>query len=227
MAKPRPENTPEEVGRAVAKIREFYKTGQEGSKKVRLEGSKKTEPENVKKTGPEGSKGESGRAVTTKPDGEDSTKSQAVYERLRQARQFADPEKGGYTPQELDELCASCERNKFAAGTTHVVRLLTVPRTDRAALQERVLQDRWSTATLDHEIAKRYGTRRAGGRRRQVTTERTDLLVQLEQQCETWRRWNASLRRVPDKGTVPASALPHGQRTLNCFESTSFRNGRR
>src|SRR6185436_18409035 len=92
---------------------------------------------------------------------------------LRKARQFADPVEG-YTAKELKELCVlidqvqSCQDPRLPLFTkTHVIRLLSVrSRTQRKHLQQKAVRQAWSIAQLKGEIAKRYGTRREGGRRR-------------------------------------------------------------
>lgn len=121
---------------------------------------------------------------------------------VRKARQFADPE-AGYAREELDELCRlirdvqtkqSTEKSIF--GRTNLVRLLTVPRHRRAAFQREAVENGWSVRELEAEIARRFGTRRAGGRRRRTPHDTAELLTQIEHMAETWRRWQAELDRL-------------------------------
>lgn len=56
----------------------------------------------------------------------------------------------------------------------------------------------WSTAELEAEIARRFGTRREGGRRRKIPPDLTGFLVQLEVLCMEWTRWKDELSRDPD-----------------------------
>jgi hypothetical protein len=128
---------------------------------------------------------------------------------VRKARQFADPIEG-YTPQELNELCRlikavqlTQDDRKAVFGTSHLLRLLTVrPRRRRAALQRRAIEGGWSVSELKLHIAKSFGTRRDGGRRRRIPSDRTALLAQLERMAEEWRRWQAELSREPGPGAA-------------------------
>jgi hypothetical protein len=115
-------------------------------------------------------------------------------EAVRQARQLADPV-AGYTAYELRDLCdliREVQPDQDDAlpvfGKTHLVRMLTVPKSRRAALQRSAVRGAWSTARLEAEIAGRFGSRRAGGRRRRVPQDADGLLVQIEGMCEAWRR---------------------------------------
>ena len=137
---------------------------------------------------------------------------------IRKARAFADPV-AGYTPAELDELCGLVEavqpghgKGQWVFRPSHVIRMLTVrPKGRRKALQVRAVNGGWSTARLEAEIAKAFGTRREGGRKpvRAETVE--DWLVHTERLCETWRRWTARLDAVPgpdDESCVRRASLP-------------------
>ena len=118
---------------------------------------------------------------------------------LRKARQFADPV-AGYTSEEVEELCRSLRKvqsdqadTKSIFGRTHVIRLLSLKRPKRRRLQEKAIREGWSTAELEAQIAVRYGSRRDGGRKRRVPDDLLGMLAQLEQLCETWRRWHAQV----------------------------------
>ena len=134
-------------------------------------------------------------------------------EAARQARQLADPV-AGYTALELRELCAlikSTQPDQDDAlpvfGKTHLIRLLSVPKSRRAGLQRAVVRGAWSTSRLESEIAAKFGTRREGGRRRQVPQDDVGLLVQLEGACEGWRRLLAAVDH-------PATEEKSGHATL-------------
>jgi hypothetical protein len=124
---------------------------------------------------------------------------------LRKARAFADCG-SGYTPQELEELFrlirevqTSQDERLAIFERSHLVRLLSVPRRKRSALQKECIRKGWSLATLEREIGKRFGTRREGGRRRSVPHDLASFLVQAESVCETWRRWAEELSRDADE----------------------------
>jgi hypothetical protein len=112
---------------------------------------------------------------------------------VRKARQFADPV-SGYTVAEANALCRSIrdmqeEQDGPVFGRTHLIRLLSVPKKQRAKVQTAAIENGWSTADLEAHIATRFGSRRDGGRKRRVPSDLPGLLVQLEGLCEGWRRW--------------------------------------
>ena len=134
-------------------------------------------------------------------------------EAARQARQLADPQ-GGYTTTELRELCAFIKDTQPdqddalpVLGKTHLIRLLSVPKSRRAALQRAAVKGAWSTARLESEIAAKCGTRREGGRKRQVPHDVVGLLVQLEGACEGWRRLLAAVDQAATEEKVGHAVL--------------------
>jgi hypothetical protein len=128
----------------------------------------------------------------------------------RKARQFADAVEG-YSAAELNELCRLIGRvqpaqddAKAVFSRTHVIRLLTVPKPDRARLQAAAVEKGWSVSRLEAEIATRYGTRRAGGRSHRVPQDALGLLVRAEHVCESWRRWFSGVEAAEAKGAKQA-----------------------
>lgn len=142
-------------------------------------------------------------------------------EAARQARQFADPA-AGFTAVELQELCALIKEVQPGQddalpvfGKTHLIRLLSVPKSRRPALQRAAVRGAWSTARLEGEIAAKFGTRRDGGRKRQVPQDLVGLLVQLEGVCEGWRRLLAAVDQPATEekvGHAVLADLPEGVR---------------
>src|SRR5213078_635105 len=61
-------------------------------------------------------------------------------EMLRKARLFA----SSYTPAEAEKLCAMARENQFPLGVSAIVRLVTIPRQQRAAFQRELIENRWS-----------------------------------------------------------------------------------
>lgn len=125
---------------------------------------------------------------------------------VRKARQFADPAVG-YSRAELSALCQLITKlqpgqdARFAVfGRTHVIRLLSVQKRWRTALQATAIREGWSLAELQAQIAVRYGSRRDGGRRRRVPADALALTAQIEKLCENWRRWFALA--APAKASV-------------------------
>lgn len=133
---------------------------------------------------------------------------------LRKARHFADPVKG-YTREELDDLCqlidqvqSDQDEQSAVFGRTHLIRLLSVkPKHRRAAIQRKAIQKKWSFAELEREIARCFGTRRAGGRRRRIPADIAGLLTQLEKMCESWRRWLEEVLGNPVNGKLEHPAV--------------------
>ncbi len=112
---------------------------------------------------------------------------------VRKARHFADPVRG-YTAAEVNALCRTIrevqeEQDGAVFGRTHLIRLLSVPKKQRAKVQTLAIENGWSTAELEVHIASRFGSRRDGGRKRRVPSDLPGVLVQLEGLCEGWRRW--------------------------------------
>lgn len=135
---------------------------------------------------------------------------------VRKARAFADPV-GGYTPAELDELCdeitdagsrhADSDFSVFRV--SHLIRLLSVgPKRRRKAMQGRAVGEGWSTSRLEAEIARVFGTRRAGGRKPAVPRTLEEWLALAERTCESWRRWSATLGRESAGKHVRRADLP-------------------
>jgi hypothetical protein len=90
----------------------------------------------------------------------------------------------------------------------HVGLLVTVPWPEREVLQKECIEGNWSTAELQAEIKKRYGFRRQGGRRRQVPSEPTHVLLQIDEMADTWLRWFAVVSEADDSDMPPLGALP-------------------
>jgi hypothetical protein len=139
---------------------------------------------------------------------------------VRKARRFADPV-SGYTVAEVNTLCRSIrevqeEQDGAVFGRTHLIRLLSVPKKQRAKVQTLAIENGWSTAELEAHIAARFGSRRDGGRKRRVPSDLPGVLVQLEGLCEGWRRWAEAVvgddsdrkqRGVPKRVELPADLL--------------------
>jgi len=174
---------PEKVEAAITKIRAFHELGQHLPPR-------------------QGHRDVYGRGII---DGE-AERLHVSPDTLRKARVFADRVEG-YTRKELNELCRLIQKVQPGQDEalailerSHLVRLLSVrSKVKRAALQEECIRSGWSTAELDTEIAKRFGTRRAGGRRRKIPLDLTDFLIQMELNCEQWRRWKEELSRDPEE----------------------------
>jgi hypothetical protein len=116
-------------------------------------------------------------------------------EHLRKARVAADADRG-YSEVELNDLFEQCRTAQFPIGPTFLIRLLSVPKgTRRLAIQRRAVKLHWSVAKLESQIAKQYGARNSGGRRRNIPSDPIDALVQLESLTEEWIRWRRSLSR--------------------------------
>ena len=130
------------------------------------------------------------------------------------ACQFADPTRGGYSPEKLAALCQLIrdtqpdqEDNLKIFSRTHVLYLLTVRGSRREKFQRKAVQHGWSSRVLLREIGADQGTRREGGRNRPLPTNRTGLLGAIEKECERWRRMNLAVNRGDPGGRKPADLI--------------------
>lgn len=117
-----------------------------------------------------------------------------TVEFARKACQFA----RSYTQPKLKDLCLSIRttqsKDSFRGsifGRSHVLYLLRVPEDRRDKIQELSINEGWSIDTFQHEIGRRFGYQRVGGRTRRVPGSAVGVLEQIEKMCEQWRRWEA------------------------------------
>lgn len=133
---------------------------------------------------------------------------------IQKAREFANPE-DGFTRHELTELCRLIrevqihqDEDKAVFTRSHLIRVLSVrPKRRRRAFQREVIENGWSYAEMEAEIAKRFGSRRHGGRKPRLPRDKAGLLVQVEGTCESWRRWDEAFSALvnDDKHILPAA----------------------
>ena len=119
-------------------------------------------------------------------------------EQQRKARAFAHP-KSGYTKAEMQSLISRCEREGFAIGLSHIIRLLSIPKgADRTALQNAAIDGHWSPRRLDAEIRRSQGKKQKPGvgRRTRPPADTNEALYRLSRQCEQWRRLSSVLLPV-------------------------------
>lgn len=169
---------PDRVNAAIEKIREFYRIGKEAPRNTRYGNHE------IKKAA-----GELGMNEAT----------------FRIACVFATHETG-YTPTELEDLIRQIKEHnygdkKWVLGISHVSRLLSISKAnqERLKLQQEAIDNKWSCAKLDDVIRLKFGTRKKGGRKRQVPGDAAGVLNQVEQECDRWERWWESLNRPVDK----------------------------
>lgn len=184
MASERPQASLEEVTQAIREIRTYHEQGRRSLREL---------PERGK---------HGARAIDEQAErlGWNPT-------RLRKARQFAHP-KTGYSRERLNELCGLLREHRPVFGTSHVGLLVTVPWPERETLQHGCVKGNWSTAELQAEIKRRYGSRRQGGRRRRVSADPGRALVQLDEMADTWRRWLAVVSEANEGEEAILDALP-------------------
>jgi hypothetical protein len=146
---------------------------------------------------------------------------------LRKARIVADEEKG-YSRTALEKLCRLIREHQVSGegaifGPTHLNRLLRVPKRDRDAFQAMAVKKRWSIDRLEAEIARRYGRRRAGGRKRRVAVDATLFLTQLDSMCVSWLRWREivfpSPQKADDRATPDRQEQVRARKRLNSLPS--------
>jgi hypothetical protein len=136
-------------------------------------------------------------------------------ESARKARGFANPYTG-YTVKEKNDLCRLIRRIQPTQkdhcgvfGISFAERLLSLTKTaERTALQNEAIENGWTLSKFKSEIRNRYDTRGEGGRRCRAPSNAVDLLDQLRQMCDHWRRWWREVS--PESDTVSKSATSFG-----------------
>lgn len=161
------------VEAAISAIREFYSVGRERPRR---------RPD--------------GKLYSRKDTMEDAKRLGWIPEMVRKARQLSQP-KSGYTVAELETLFAAMRKHADVCrfGKTHIIRMLTVPRKDRASLQVAAVKEGWTVFRLQTEISRRFGARRPGGRYPAVAPDPGGVYVQLDRMAEQWRRYVAALKK--------------------------------
>jgi hypothetical protein len=172
MASDRPKASREDADQAIRAIRDYHK---EGRKSLR------EQPER----GRHGAKQIEAEAERL---GWNPTK-------LRDARMFAHPVEG-YSRERLDELFQLLREHRPVFGVTHAAHLASVPLARREEIQRRCIESNWSRSKLKAEIKRLLGRRKQGGRRRKVSSDPGEVLVQLDVMADTWQRW---FRQVADE----------------------------
>ena len=120
------------------------------------------------------------------------------------ARVLADPDRG-YTEDELDDLYRLCRKHGTAFGSSHVIKLLTVPnKAQRLAVQTEAVIGKWSQARLYAELKKRFGRRRTvGGQKPIVPVDVNHACVQITDLCARWKRWFNVISETTDPDAKP------------------------
>ena len=133
----------------------------------------------------------SSRRRVFKPSKEESSRDAhaeyAAYVRLGRAREFT----RRYTEKEFNALIRSCIKDRYAMAESNLFRLMmgVEDKTERLALQKRMIQGQMSIGQLIMELNKRRGSRRgAGGRPLRSTVDESQAYVLLEQRCDQWQR---------------------------------------
>jgi len=166
-------SVPAKVQKGIDRIRAFYEIGKRsfGARSVSTLGKKETERE--------------------------ATELGMNLDILEKARAFANFEKGGYTEDEVDQLCILCVEHGHPLGPTFVHKFLTIPkaRGRRRSFERETIAKGWTLVRVNVELRKRFGNRRFGGRRRRIPTERDDVLEQIVEEAKKWGRWHNSLTK--------------------------------
>jgi hypothetical protein len=109
-------------------------------------------------------------------------------DRLRQARQFADP-KSGYTVPELRQLFQHCVKQGFAIGWSHILQFISIyDRKERKTLQDATIEKRWSKRQLINELKRLREPIKFGGRWKSIPDNEVYVLMQLKDLTVTWKR---------------------------------------
>lgn len=129
---------------------------------------------------------------------------------LSKARRFADPYRG-YTPKQLERLLRTCREGPYPITRQHVIRLLSVPRRDRARLEKRVAREGWGAVRLGEEvkrIRREVGEPEGHGRPFRTPSDSDELSTDIVLRAERWRRWYRYLaERATEEGGSPLHEL--------------------
>lgn len=138
------------------------------------------------------------------------------------ARQFAEQYP---TATELDKLLTLIHKVQSTQpegapvfGLSHVYLLVTVPVSSpksRQAILDLTVRKHWSTKRMEEEIRKRFGTRRAGGRKRHIAPDKQAFYADTDRMCEQWRRWTDQLRADKAKHVRLTDLPEHVQALVN------------
>jgi hypothetical protein len=181
MSSDRPQASQEDLAEAIREIRAYHKKGIESLEELRGRGKR----------------GDRDIDAQAERLGWNPT-------RLHKARQFAHRE-DGYSRKQLDELCRLLREHRTILGVSHVYLLVTVPWPEREEIQRECIEGKWSTAELQAEFKRRYGTRRKGGRRRQVPSDRRTL---YSRSTISLSAGGAGTKRSPRRRRRPRKSRP-------------------
>lgn len=175
------------VQEAVARLRSYYRMGQEALRKWR--------------PGP----GQRLRTLRTM-----ASRQSVSDDQVRTALRLVDPDRG-YTSEELDDLCrrinSAANRESIPIGVAHVIKLMSFPRgRQRARMERLVLEQGWNIRRLAVEIAGSHGARKSGGRRPHVAASTAGVMAQLAGLGTRWRRYIEALSRGAS-ATGPRASL--------------------
>lgn len=178
------------VQEAVARLRSYYRMGQEALREWR--------------PGPR----QRLRTLRTM-----ASRQSVSDDQVRTALRLVDPDRG-YTPKELDDLCrrigSAANREGIPIGVAHVIKLMSFPRgRQRARMERLVLEQGWNIRRLAVEIAGSHGARKSGGRRPHVAVSPEGVMAQLTGLGTRWRRYVEALTRCADaRANVSLDDLP-------------------
>jgi len=100
------------------------------------------------------------------------------------ARVLADPDRR-YAVEELEDLSRLCRKHGTAFGSSHVIKLLTVPnKAQGIEVPKEAVIGKWSQVRLYDELKKRFGRcRTVGGQKPIVPLDAGHACVQITELC--------------------------------------------
>lgn len=130
-------------------------------------------------------------------------------------KRFANPDKGGYTRKQLEELLMLCsdEKKPFPLGFKLIERLLSIPLPQRERLQRQMVKKGWRRRELDHQIALiRPNNSWKGGRQVERLPSANGVLPELWHMSKEWA----------DRASSIANKYPDSLKVLNEADRNRF-----
>lgn len=130
-------------------------------------------------------------------------------------KRFANPDKGGYTKMQLEELLKLCreEEKPFPLGFKLIERLLSISLPQRERLQRQMVKKGWRRRELDHQIALiRPNNSWKGGRQVKRLPSANGVLPELWHMSKEWA----------DRASIIANKYPDSLKVLNETDRNRF-----
>jgi hypothetical protein len=188
--------TNEEVNAAIENIRKFYDVGRSSREKFN-------------------------RRMEFNETEANATELGVNVESLKKARAFARE----YSPVKFDQLIALIRKYGFLdrhpVGSQYVIRLLAVPKEDRADFQHKAISKRWILTRLIAEIRLQFPPRNdpGPGHKPNPASSPDEACFMLLRQCQRWLRLCEALQSATGQSALPRSVRQRIGPVKSCLEN--------